>query len=136
VIVASQFKNSLLIAIDRYIFSKIVPRIRFLNLMVVLAVPRACCVMEKEIPLYGSLSISIVIPFIMLVVSTATSRDDIGRAKEGRDCATKADEMPTSSSCNRHTIENRDMIMIVLCKVRGFTTLAYTEHYAHTFCNP
>merc|ERR1719296_154425 len=50
------------------------PRIRFLNLMVILAAPRACFMTEKFMTLYGSLSISTVSPFFISDVSIATLR--------------------------------------------------------------
>ena len=55
-------------------FSIVVPRFKFLNLIVVLAAPRACFIMEKLRTLYGSPSSSIVNPFLMSDVSTATLR--------------------------------------------------------------
>ena len=52
------------------------PRFKFLNLIVVLAAPRACFIMEKLRTLYGSPSSSMVNPFLMSDVSTATLRAD------------------------------------------------------------
>ena len=44
--------------------------------MVVLAAPRACFMIEKLSTLYGSPSNSIVMPFLISDVSTATANDD------------------------------------------------------------
>jgi len=52
----------------------VLPRIKFLNLIVVLAAPRACFMILKLKTLYGSLSISTVNPFLMSDVSMATWR--------------------------------------------------------------
>ena len=55
-------------------FSSVLPRFKFLNLMVVLAAPRACFMMEKDRTFHGSPSISTVRPFLMSDVSMATFR--------------------------------------------------------------
>ena len=57
----------------------VLPRSKFLNLMVVLAAPRACFIIEKLSTLCGSPSISMVIPFLMSDVSTATASDVLER---------------------------------------------------------
>jgi len=84
---------------DLYVFSMVVPFMRFLNLIVVLAAPRACFMMLKLTTLKGSPSISIVMPFLMSDVSTATLRDDddAEREKVGRDWLRKAEERPIAA---------------------------------------
>ena len=56
----------------RYVFSMVVPRIKFLNLIVVLAAPRACFIILNDNTLYGSPSNSTVNPFLISDVSMAT----------------------------------------------------------------
>jgi len=53
----------------------VVPFIKFLNLIVVFAAPRACFIILKFNTLYGSPSNSIVIPFLISDVSIATFND-------------------------------------------------------------
>jgi len=59
---------------DLYVFSRVFPFFKFLNLMVVLAAPRACFMILKLRTFHGSPSISIVMPFLMSDVSMATPR--------------------------------------------------------------
>lgn len=76
-------------------------RTRFLNLMVVLAAPRACFMMENERTLYGSPSISSVIPFLMSEVSTATASEE--EARENAGAGTKAHAEATSNESSSKT---------------------------------
>ena len=55
------------------------PRVKFLNLMVIFAAPRACFMTLNEMTLCGSLSISTVSPFLISLVSMETWRDERGR---------------------------------------------------------
>eukprot|EP00986_Skeletonema_menzelii_P005486 scaffold2011_cov142-Skeletonema_menzelii.AAC.9 len=75
----------------------VVPRFKFLNLIVVLAAPRACFIMEKLRTLYGSPSSSMVNPFLMSDVSTATFRADDERWVK-KMVGAKATDVPTKDA--------------------------------------
>ena len=98
------------------------PRIRFLNLIVVLAAPRACFMMLKFKTLYGSPSSSMVIPFLMSDVSMATFNADFdNRADE---CPIGAGQKAAANPRRLTRSENRNM-------VNGYLKAGYREGCRH-----